>query len=189
MPTENMQVGASSDDAEQGDATVLLTGTYIRWYQGSTCHGGFRFVPGSSIPQGATITSATFSYKYTATDRDTLTASVWADDLAGPGTFTTDDNDISDRTATTATASIDDTDVGVDWQELDVQSIVQELATSYTVTAIAIIVYDDSSDNARWVTWDGDSDNCPKLDVVYTEPAGDGQPARSMHQARMRRAD
>jgi hypothetical protein len=172
MPTENMQVAASSDDAEQGDTTMLLTGAYIRWYQGSACHGGFRFAPGSQIPQGSTITSATFSYKYTHADYDTLSASVWAEDGANPGTFTTGASDISNRTATTATGSIADTDVGVDWQTLDVASIIQELADDYDIDAIVIVAYDASSDTARWITYDGDTANCPKLDIEYTAPSG-----------------
>jgi len=172
MPTLNLQVAASADDAEQGGATVLLTGVYLRWYQGDTCHGGFRFVPGASIPIGSTIISATFSYRYTHTDFDILTATVWAEDTAGPLTFATDDNNISTRIPTAATAAIADTNVGTDWCALDVTSIIQELATSYTVTAIAIIVYDATSDAARWVTYDGSAANCPKLDIEYNPPAG-----------------
>lgn len=170
--TENMQVGASSDDAEQGDAAMYLPGAYIRWYQGSTCHGGFRFVPDSNIPQGSTISSATFSYKYTHTDYDTLSAVVWAHDTANPGTFTTDDNNISSRAATTQTTNINDVDAGTDWIELDVTAIVQELATSYTIQAVVIVVYDATSDNARTICYDGSATDCPKLDVIYTPPAG-----------------
>lgn len=188
MPVENMQVGQSSDDAEQGDTAVLLTGTYIRWYQGSTCYGGFRFVPGSQIPQGSTINSATFSYKYTSTSYDTLTADVWAEDGANPGTFTTGASDISNRTATSATTSISDTDVGVDWQTLDIATIVQELVNSYNVDAIVVIGYDSSSDVARWVTYDGDSANCPKLDIDYTAPAGGLSIPVAMHHYRTMRA-
>jgi len=185
MTTLNLQVAASADDGEQGDATSLLTGTYIRWYQGSTCYGGFRFVPGASIPIGSTNISAVFSYKYTHTDYDTLTATVWAQDAAGPLQFTTDDNNISGRTPTTATAAINETDAGTDWRTLDVASILQELATSYTITAIAIIVYDATSDSARWTTWDGNTSNCPKLDIEYTAPAA-GVPRHAAYYHRRR---
>jgi len=179
-PTENMQVSASSDDAEDADGTVTLTGPYLRLYQGSDCYLGWRFVPGTSIPQGATVSNADFQFRFDHANFDTINnRPLYGEDGANPGTFTESSSDIANRTATTASVNVNLVDVGTDWQLVEVDSILEELVGDYTVQAVVLILHDSTgSDAARITAYDGDSANCGKLDVTYTTGAFPPVPGR-----------
>ena len=172
MPTENMQVGTSADDAGEANTTMYLTNAYghytnVLWYN------GYRFVPGSSIPQGATIVSATFSFKFWSVTYDNIDATVYGEDGASPGTFTTGASNITNRTKTTASVALDRTNVGTDWQTLDVKTIIEELVGDYTIEAIVFHLDTDSAVNGRIWHEDGtDPADAPKLDIEYTTAAG-----------------
>lgn len=167
MPTENMQVNASNCDAEQDGTAVSITIPYGRCYSTGYVHG-YRFVPGTSIPSGATIDTATLSIYFYNVDFDDIDGTVHGEDAASPGVFTTGASDISNRTQTTASASVDFTDVGISWQTVDVKTIIEELVGDYTVQAVVIIIEMDTSQNGRIRHWDGDTTYAAKLDIVYT---------------------
>ena len=95
-------VGASTDDASEGVLGAMnLTGTTITM---ALNFMGLRF-SSVSVPQGATITSATITIELNAavTGSPALAIRGFAND--NPGTFTSTSNDISNRAITTGSAS------------------------------------------------------------------------------------
>lgn len=184
MPTENMQVAQSSDDAGEANNTVYLTNAY-GYYTNVAWYNAYRWVPGSNIPQGATIDSATFSFKFWSATYDNIDATVYAEDAAAPGTFTTGANNITNRTKTGASVALDRTNAGTDWQTLDVKTIIEELVADYTIQVIVFLLDTDSAVNGRIWHEDGtDPADAPKLDIVYM--VGDSLVSLSM-QLRKRR--
>lgn len=175
MAVANLQVGASSDDAEEHSGSVTLGLVYIRCYTAGTYTNGWRFLA-IAVPQGSTINTATFSYKFTTTSNDDLYADVHGEDQDNPGTFTTGASNISGRVQTTASATISTASGGVDWQTVDVASIVQEIVNrggwSSGNAMVIIIDVTNSSSTGRVVAYDGDAANCGKLDIDYTAPSG-----------------
>lgn len=171
MPTENLQVAQSSDDAGEASATMYLTNAY-GYYTNTAWYNAYRFVPGSNIPQNATIVTATFSFKFWSTTYDNVDATVYGEDGADPGTFTTGASNITNRTKTTANVALDRTDAGTDWQTLDVKTILEELVGDYTIQAIVFLLDTDSAQNGRIWHEDGtDPLDAARLDIEYTAPS------------------
>lgn len=179
MPTVNLQVAASADDADQTGTTCAIVGPYVRMYTSAgTWKVGWRFVPVTAIPRYSTGITATLSIKCTSTTYDTILGDVKGEEGGSPAAFTTDANDIGARTLTTAAVALDTTDGGTDWLTFDVSSIVTELVADYELSAIVLVAASDSGSSVgRIVAYDGDTANCAKLDITYTEPVT-GQPAR-----------
>lgn len=173
MTTENLQVSASNCDADELSGTMALTGPYTRLYN-VNWKNGWRWVPGATIPQGATVDSATLSIKCIGTSYDTFYGDVHAEDAAGPGAFTTGASDISNRTLTTASVNVDTVDGGVDWITFDVASIIEELVGDYDVTSIVFVLVCDAIGVGRVKAFDTYPSDAVKLDVVYSLA---GQPA------------
>lgn len=198
MPTLNLQVGASGADSTQqsipSDAGRNVTGaglcslTAIKLEAGSHSAGdewsvAARFT-GATIPQGATITSATFQMRanasYSASPNVVkLYASAEDSDTAAALSATGGDLNASVRPRTTATAVLDVSSVtGGNWYSWDVTASVQEVVDRATFgeTVINILVdtHEDTTTN-EWQdfdSYDGAAAGAPKLDVTYTTGGG-----------------
>ena len=179
MTTLNLQVAASTDDAWQNAAgTVDTTAAIIGTLSTGNMWAGFRF-NNVTVPQGATINTATLQLYLNTTANDDLVADFYCEAADDAGTFTTGASNISSRSRTTAKASVSATAIGVGW---------------YSVTGLAAAV-EEVTDRAGWAsgndlaiildalagisfqcrTWDFDTSLAAKLDIDYTA-ASAGQP-------------
>jgi hypothetical protein len=185
MPIEDLQVAASNRDAEQATATVSITIPYGRAYA-TTYRHGHKFVPGSNIPQNSTINTGTFSFKFTGLSYDDIESDLYGEEAANPADFTTDNNNITDRTQTTALVVCDYSSGGTDWIEIDVASILTELSASYEIEAIVILLYVTGVGTARINHYDGTAADAAKLYIDYTAPAGGGAAVQMIDHKRRR---
>ena len=133
-PISEEDITVNSDDASQGyptQATMNLNGLFTREYLGNYIryyHSGWRFQT-LPIGQGDTVNSATLEPYQSTTGGGSATATLYGNDVDDAGTFTTTASDISNRTRTTASTSLTNSDwpgnnTRASW---DVQSIVQEI--------------------------------------------------------------
>lgn len=185
MPTLNLQVGASTDDARENSGTMGLTSTSIN-AGGAGQRLGFRWT-GVTIPQAATISSADVSFYVTSTANDTPNGATVgmqaADDAA---TFAAVTDDITDRTRT-STVTWSGTDIGAGWQTIDVTTPVQEVIDRVgwvSGNAMATLLYGVSGTNVTITTWNGNPALAAKLDITYTTSSG--VPKQAMYYTRMR---
>ena len=188
MATVNLQVGASSDDARENSGAVSLTSGSIN-IGGVNQKLGFRWA-NVTVPQGATIVSATASFYVTSTTNDTpngTTVGMEAADNAG--TFTTGANNITNRTRT-STVDWNGADIGSGWQTVDVTSLVQAVVNRAgwaSGNAMAALLYGVTGANVTITTYDGTPANAAKLDIEYTVGSGgSGVSVKAMYYARMR---
>ncbi len=187
--TLNLQVGASTDDAEEsvGDGSMALDGIVERFGDFFlTRHVGLRFTGVSGL-SGDTVDSAVLTFLPSNTDAPNFVADWFADDLEAPGTFTTTTSDISDRTTTTTTQEGDGTDF-TNWTDNveetfegdgdGIQGIVQELADSHDPSTIVLLhLYTSGNGQRVCDSYDGATEDAPKLDITHTTPSTDPEPS------------
>lgn len=173
MPVEDLQVPASNGDAEQYNTAVVIDIPHGRGY-GATYRHGYRFVPGSNIPQNSTFNTGTFKFKFTGLSYDDIESDLYGEDGANPAVFTTDASNITNRTQTTAFVVCDYSSGGTDWIEIDVSTILTELSASYEIQAIVILLYVTGVGTARINHFDGTAADAAKLYIDYTAPAAGG---------------
>ncbi|MHC4066739.1 MAG: hypothetical protein ACYSUI_19865 [Planctomycetota bacterium] len=190
MATITSRVNASNEDANEYPAGAT---TYLDWnagYFGAVGVGlnlGLRFSQNISGLSGSTINAGTFlTFRARSTDSGTFQGTWWAEDAAGPPVFATASGNISGRTKTAASASGNSGDFGA-WvsgqdptfptdtvNDTAIANIIQELATSYTPTAIVLFWLFNSGSRARSFTpYDGLAATAPLLTIDYTAGAGD----------------
>lgn len=153
-----------------------LTNTVIR-INSAVRRGGFRFLSPTGI-QGSTITAAVMQIFIDGTANDDPDLVIYADPANAPGTFTSAANDITDRGTTTASVAIDATGVGFGFYSLpSLVSVVQEVADNgaFDESAIAMLLYGQSTNSVQIRTYDDDSADAAKLDIDFTA-AGVGNP-------------
>jgi len=186
MTTLNLQCGASAHDAEENVSTGgigPLAGYTLRiGYLISARHVGLYF-PSVSGLSGATINSATLTFRAYTSQSGSFIGDWYAHDAAAPGVFTTAAYNISSRTRTTATCEGDGSDFG-NWTDAQDQtftgdgtntiaSIIQELADSYDPSAIVLVWIYTSGTGARAAhSYDYPGGSAPKLDIDYTAGGG-----------------
>jgi hypothetical protein len=173
MAIEDLQVSASNADAEQVNTAVTIDIPYGRAY-GATYRHGYKFVPGSNIPQNSTINTGTFKFKFTSLSYDDIESDLYGEDGANPAVFTTGASDITNRTQTTAVVVCDYSSGGTDWIEIDVSTILTELSASYEIQAIVILLYVTGVGTARINHFDGTQADAAKLYIDYTAPGAEG---------------
>lgn len=179
--TLNLQVGASSDDADEvvSSGSMDLTDSNSDFGSvGIPHHIGFRWTSVSGL-SGRTIDSATLTFRASTSDTGDFVADWFAHDAEAPGTFTTTTSDISDRTRTTATCEGDGVDFG-NWTggqdetftgdgTNTIADIIQELADSYDPSAIVLLhIYTSGSGERIALTWDIVTDTAAKLDIDHS---------------------
>jgi len=174
MAVENLQVGASSDDATEQSGTMNLTGNFIGlatvgyW-------GGFRFTS-VDIPNGSTVTEALFSIRPTSLAYDDVHLDVWCEDIDDAPTFTTATNNISNRTRTTATVALDQDSIGSgSFTSFDITGPVAEALGRggwVALNALAVIVQATTGAGLRVRAYDGAAADAAKLDITYETADG-----------------
>lgn len=185
MSTLNLQVGASTDDAIEHittGATVTVSVFTPRFGDyGGYGHNGLRFTGVSGL-SGATINTATLTFRAMLTTSGSFIGDWYAEDAAAPTTFVAGgvgSNDITDRTPTAATCEGDSVDfgnwtAGSDYEFTGdgvntIADIIQELADSYDPSAIALLhIYISGAGERVAKSYDSDPALATKLDIDYT---------------------
>lgn len=176
MPTLNLQTAASSDDGfESSTGAVTLTNTF-RTISSAGRWLGWRWLD-ATIPAGSTIASATLQI-YIHADSDDVYLDIWGEDCDDAPTFTTDNDNISGRTPTTAKVDWDETGTGGGWQSpaTALTAIIQEIIDRPSwASGNDIVVIAETQTGVGMTTrfWDYSGNAYgAKLDITYTEPGG-----------------
>jgi len=182
MTTLNLQVGASSDDVHQaGGGNVTLTGTTIS--VGTTTEwAGFRF-QNVTIPPGSIINTASIQVKVFSTTFDDPNVDIYGEDVDDASTFVASNNNISNRTRTTAKTTWNNTGIGSGFRTSpDIAAVIQEIidrAGWLSGNDLNIILDGLASSSFVFYSYDNAAADAPKLDIDYTAPAsGMSRPIR-----------
>jgi type IV pilus assembly protein PilY1 len=169
------QVGASADDAdEQSGGLMALTSATLLNVDGANEWNGVRFLA-VTIPVGATIEAAYLTLNFPTASLDEPDVTISGLDTANPGTFTTDANNISGRTRTTASVNWASANLGApgNFNTADLSAIVAELVASYDYSAgsaMGFVWTSRAGDVARDTSitaYDGTAASAPKLHIEY----------------------
>lgn len=172
MSTKNYAVAGSADDGIEISGTVTINGTN-GVVSAAARYAGLSFdTSGDPIAQGASITSATLTYRpaSTATDDPDM---VWKGHKVVNSTqYSTAANNISDRYINNpTTASVNDvgTSVGTGARPIDVTAIVQEQVNQASwgnTSRIGLIAKGNAGANGSVVFWDNGSNYATLVVVV-----------------------
>ncbi|MGK0371910.1 MAG: hypothetical protein ACJAW1_002154, partial [Glaciecola sp.] len=105
--TEQVRVSGGNNDAEElvSDGDMSRGSSDLEFgYDGGLQIVGMRF-QNINIPQGATISSAYIEFVTDETDSGTTNLVIFGEDNESPTTFTNSDDNISDRTKTSASVN------------------------------------------------------------------------------------
>ena len=177
--TVTLQVGSSSDDAEEDkrgnmrltDATLELTKPSNRLGNQDI---GLRFTS-TGIPNGATIVSANLEFVANSSTNASGGKTIYGHDVNNSGTFTSSSGNISSRTKTSASVSWSPGtwSSGSTYNTPDITNVIQEIVDrpGYASTsAISIIITGSGRRDAT--SFNGNAANAPKLIVTYLDPVG-----------------
>ncbi len=183
MASLDYQVGASADDADQSNTgSTLITRTPLLNTDGADEWNGWRF-QGVTIPDGATITSAYLTLYFTSSSSDEPDVTIYgANKGASGGQFSEAQNNITNRTRTTASVNWGSADLGAPgWFDTsDLSTIVQELIDNYSYASGASMIFvwksraNDGARDTSVQSYDGSTTNAGKLHIEYTEGGGGG---------------
>jgi len=169
MTTLNLQVGASSDDADEvSNGDMDLTSVNISLTD-SDQWGGLRW-NSVTVPQGAIVDVGTVQLSIPDTDYDDVELDIYGEDEDDPGTFTTDSENISSRSRTTAKASKSASSVGTGWYSITVTDPVQEVVSRSGFASDDLVLILDSLTGItlRFKAYDASSSLAAKLDIDYS---------------------
>jgi len=191
-PTIDYSVGTGTDDAYEAGGTMTLDGTWAAISQLNRL-AGYRWT-GVTIPNGATIDVATVDWSVTFDTWDTPHVRFFFHDTAAPGTFTTDANNISGRTKTTAYVDLDVADMGAANHTYasvyitlpELKTIIQELVDSYDYSAgSSMVCIVTCLTAARIYGTDfyeyNSASNVAKLHIEYNTGGGLFRPQRNLN--------
>lgn len=185
MSVLNLQVGASSDDARNINGgtsknTNATTQHIGKFNTTDDYWNGFRWL-NATIPQGATINSATVDLYSAQVTGGTTAKSIWYGVLeANAATFNTSTVYPEGKPRTTASVTKDFTTsawastIGYGVDLVDVTTLVQEIVNQGTWAsgnAMAIVCHDNGSANTNYIghsTYDRATDRGAKLSINYT---------------------
>ena len=186
MTTQNLQCADSGDDAYEAAPTGWcgITPTYLWIGQvGSGRHNGMRF-PGVTGLSGATVDSATLTFRAQDTDSGSFVGDWYAENAAAPPIFANGNYNITNRTLTAETCEGDGSDFG-NWTAggdptfegggvNNIADIIQALADAYNPSAIVLIhKYTSGTGERTAKAYDNDSALAPKLQIITTAGGGD----------------
>lgn len=186
--TLDVRISASTDDAIEELNTgniydgenqldlVVYNGSYV-----ATQKVGLRF-SNVQIPSGVTINNAYLEFRATRDEVGQTDLAIVGENSSNPTTYTTANADITSRSETSA--SVDWLNVpvwaqGLDYQTVDITSIVQELVNlggwqSGNAMAFMIKPFDANCSTAEClrqaVSFDGSSATAPLLHIVFGNP-------------------
>jgi hypothetical protein len=172
--TIEVRVSDGNDDAEE---TVSDGGMYTDSsdleliYDGHNQLVGIRF-QNVNIPAGSTITSAYIEFEVDEVSTGACSLTIQGQDAGDPGNFSSSDDDISDRTTTTASVAWSPADwnaISEKKQTPDIGSIVQEIvARGDWAGGNAMVFIITGSGRRTAEACEGESSNAPLLHVEYT---------------------
>jgi hypothetical protein len=189
MSTLALQVGASSDDARNlaplGAGSLTVVTMHLGKFNTTDKYWlGFRFA-GVTIPNGATINSATLDFYSSGTAIGTSPLVIFygnAIDNATTFNTTTEKPESKARTtatvAKTYTSALWNPTIGFGIETVDMATIVQEIinrAGWVSGNALSILAYDNGSANSTYIgisTYDNASTKAAKLTIGYTTGGG-----------------
>jgi len=174
MATWSGTVGTSADDAAQApDTSVSLTGTVMN--ANSPSQGAGMRWQNVTIPQGATINSATLTINVVNTSFDDPDVNIWGQAADNAAAFAATNNNISSRTSTTATVTWTASSIGSGAKNApELKPVIQEITDRAGWTsgnALVLIVWGRSGASLlRWNQYDNGS-GAASLSIDYTAPA------------------
>jgi hypothetical protein len=184
--TLNLQVGASADDGDtqisiDNNNSITRTMMPVGNFNGNSHMDAARFNT-VTIPQGATITSATYTSTAQATyncGACTLTANVYLEDVDNSAALTT--TNMNEKVLTTANTAWNQTSVVAETEyDVDVTTAVQEVVNRGSWSSgnsMSVLVRDNGSSSSEWqeyYTYDSSPTKAPKLEIVYVSGGGSG---------------
>lgn len=183
--TISTRVSASNDDAEErissGDMDRSSSDLeLIR--EGGDQLVGIRF-RNLSIPPGVTIESAQMVFEIDEEEDRSTNLVIQAENIGNAPAFSNNDDDISDRNRTTASANwnnLPTLDVNSILTSADFSSVVQEVVDHPDwAEGNSMVVILSGSGRRTVESFDGDSDEAPQLNVTFSKPTT-GSTARSL---------
>lgn len=170
-----------ADDAyETEDTTVVtLTGATVPIYADTDAEdrrwGGFFFDNATWPAQSKAILEAYLLIRIGSASLDNVRCDIYAEDAAGPSTFTTDNADISGRTPTTEGVEWIESAMGLGyWQATpSLVDVIQELADDYTITSVALVLKPRTDANVRLLAYSEQNGAlyAARLILTWGEPA------------------
>lgn len=182
MTVENMTIASNNDDATDDGTTKDVTTSYptMGFTGGKVETSGWRFVPGTAIPAGATITAVDFQYYQAASPTGNPVIRVKFEHEANPADFTTG----SMPSARAATTNYYDYSpgTGTGYKSLNTQQMIdalQEVVNAHgPLSAINVICGDNTGTGENYVQgYSHDFNDAGKyatLSVTYTPAATGG---------------
>ncbi|MFT5670104.1 MAG: MSHA biogenesis protein MshQ [Glaciecola sp.] len=182
--TEQVRVNSGNNDAEElvSDGDMSRSSTDLEF--GYDDHAGGLQIVGMlfesiNIPQGATISSAYIEFVTDETDSGTTNLVIFGEDNESPTIFTNSDDNISDRTKTSASVNWTPAawnNVNELQQTSDISVIIQEIVNrpGWAANNDVVIIIEpgsgctSSSCERTAESHDGDSDEAPLLVVEYS---------------------
>ena len=131
------------------------------------------------VPSGATITNAYIEFTVDETDSGTANFTIYGEDANDPPNFSSSDDDISDRTQTSASVSWNNvpnwTSVGATHQTPDISSIIQEIVDrGGWSSGNAMVIMIDGTGERTAESYNGSSGDAPLLVIEYDDGLGSG---------------
>jgi hypothetical protein len=171
------RVSQSSDDAEErvSDGNMYLTSSDLELISdgGTAQLVGIRF-QNLAIPQGATILSAVIEFETDETNSGSTSVTVRGEDIDDAPTFTSADDNISDRTTTSASVAWNNipswSTVSERHQTPDLTSIVQEIVDRAGWSSGNDMVFIITGSGERTAeAYDGEDENAPILRIEFDQ--------------------
>ena len=171
----SIAVSSNNDDAqEKSNGKMYLTSDYQKLNNRTVA---FRFQD-VQIPQGTTISNATITVNSYNAQSNSSVVTIYGEDIDDSPGMTSSDDNITDRTKTSANEDWTCNNWGydVDYTTPDISDIIQEIVNRSNWVAgndITIIIEPKSgSDNKRVTSRDYSTSNAPTLDVSFTSGSG-----------------
>ena len=178
------RISSNNDDAEEriggfGEGDMYLSNNDLRMYRNISSSNrrmwwGLRF-QNVSVPQGATITSATVEFRASSNSTGaTASMTLWGQLATNPSTFTSSDYDISTRSRTSASAawSVPQWSNNNNYDTPSLTAIVQEIVDQpgWSANNALVIVGRTEADRDRSAdSRNGSTSNAPLLKVCYAQ--------------------
>jgi hypothetical protein len=173
--TITVRVNTSTDDAwEDSGGSMKLTDSEIKLEDDNWAGLRFRNL---SIPQGAYIISAYVTFRASASASPTTSTVIYGEDINDSSTFDSDEDDISDRSRTSASVSwsVPSWTSGQNYNTPGLKSVVQEIVSRSGWASgndlSLLIETTNSGADRKFTTYNGNTSLAPLLTVEYVEVA------------------
>ena len=186
MTTENLAINAGSGDTYQSGSTSNFANSNMLLNAGGR-YGAWRWP--CTVPQGATITSATLSVWLNNSSYVDPVGTFYGLDADNVAAFDGTDNEVTDKGLTTASLGWNASGLTHNqYYEHDVTSIIQEIVNRGGWSAgngIGICYLTGAGALLRFPQYDGDSSHPALLDIVYTTAAAAAHAGGKIRRARL----